>query len=69
MDMFDYNASAELFTGRLRMSRTQSVGYRRFARAVSGSLRYRRPARAISGRRFARGGRGSVQCRGDPAPL
>ena len=33
MDMFDYNAPAELFTGRLR-SRTQSVGYRRFARAV-----------------------------------
>jgi hypothetical protein len=34
MDMFDYNAPAELFTGRLRISRTQSVGYRRFARAV-----------------------------------
>jgi hypothetical protein len=34
MDMFDYNAPAEPFTGRLRMSRTQSAGYRRFARAV-----------------------------------
>ena len=34
MDMFDYNAPAELFTGRLRMSRTQSVGYKRFAHAV-----------------------------------
>lgn len=34
MDTFDYNAEAELFPGRLRMSRTRSVGYKRFVRAV-----------------------------------
>ena len=34
MDRFDYNAQAELFTGRLRMSRTQTVGYKRFDHAV-----------------------------------
>jgi hypothetical protein len=34
MDRFDYNAQAELFTGRLRMSRTQTVGDRRFDHAV-----------------------------------
>jgi hypothetical protein len=34
MDTFDYNAPAELFPGRLQMSRTQSVGYKRFAHAV-----------------------------------
>lgn len=34
MDTFDYDAPADLFPGRPRMSRTQSVGYKRFAHAV-----------------------------------
>jgi hypothetical protein len=39
MGTFDYNAPAELFPGQLRISRTQSVGYKRFAHAVD-SVRF-----------------------------
>jgi hypothetical protein len=51
MNAFDYNAQAELFTGRLRMSRTQTVGYKRFDHAVD-AIRFaieELPAQSLAG--------------------
>jgi len=51
MNTFDYNAQADLFTGRLRMSRTQTVGYKRFDHAVD-AIRFaieELPAQSLAG--------------------
>jgi hypothetical protein len=39
MDVFDFEAEAELFPTRSRASRRQPIGYRRFARAAE-AIRY-----------------------------
>lgn len=51
MDTFDYNAQAELFPGRLRMSRTQTVSYKRFDHAAD-AIRFaieELPAQSLAG--------------------